>query len=235
MKNARASVTLIVIAVIALFGAGGYFAVKSGVFNGETKRANENSKTTTELVAANASSNAKAASVFTAIGQVNSEAPESPQKKVINRFYPIGLGLTGKPDPEFLQQLDQLKIAEISGKLEQANAINGNLLQTVEQANLRADRALSAKQRSDDAIQEHAAAERAANAQKYLAIVMAVAALGLYAYAKVTHFSPGQIANYVTDIRSGATEPNSAIAALDSIASPLQQKIVNLLHRWKKF
>jgi hypothetical protein len=223
------AVTIVLIALLVL-GGGAWGLSKTKWFHGESKRAAASTTTTAQLVGAAEERNAKAAAVLTKIGETNTEAPESPQKRVIGRFVPIGLSLTGEPDPAFLLELERLKVAELGGKLAQANAINSELLGDA--ARLRQDyaRALAAKRASDLALEQAAAAQRGAEQQAFWFMCIAGAAAALYLWTKLSHVSPLSLSAAVRDIRTGSNEPNAAIAAIDANVTPFQQANVALMH-----
>jgi hypothetical protein len=226
----RGEATTVVILVVALLGLGGWGLSKTKWFHRESKRAATSTETTAALVATTDERAAKAAAVLTKIGETNAEAPASPQQRVIARFVPIGLSLTGEPDPAFLLDLERLKVAELTGRLAQANALNTEILGDT--ARLRQDyaRALAAKRASDLALEQAAAAARAAEQQAFWFMLLAGVAVVLYLWTKLSHVSPLSLSAFARDIRTGAREPD-AIAALDANTTPFQQMNV-ALHHW---
>lgn len=225
----RGAVSLIVLLAVAVLGAGGYVATKKGWFSGETKRAKESTKTTETLIATTDDQKAKASATFQAIGQTNAEAPDSPQKRVIARFVPIGQSLTGAPDPAFLLQLEQLKVAELAGKLEQADKINASILQDTAELQKKLAQAIAAKRASDLALEEAAKEAREEAASRLLWTCAAVAAAALYVWVKLSHISPLTLSAAVHDLRTGNAETNPAIAAIDSATTPFQQLNTRLM------
>lgn len=230
MRSNHGEVATTVILIVALLGLGGWGLSKTKWFHGESKRAAASTGTTAALVAATDERSAKAAAVFTKIAETNAEAPASPQQRVIARFAPIGLSLTGEPDPAFLLELERLKVAELSGRLAQANAINTEILGDT--ARLRQDyaRALAAKRASDLALEQAAAAQRGAEQQAFWLMLVAITAGVLYLWTKLSHVSPLSLSAAVRDIRTGTREPD-AITALDTNLTPFQQMNVSV-HHW---
>jgi hypothetical protein len=227
---ARGEAATAVILLVALLGLGGWGLSKTKWFHRDSKRAAASTATTEALVTTQDERSAKAAAVLTKIGETNAEAPASPQQRVIARFVPIGLSLTGEPDPAFLLDLERLKVAELTGRLAQANAINTEILGDT--ARLRQDyaRALAAKRASDLALEQAAAAARAAEQQQFMFMCVAIGVGALYLWTKLSHVSPFSLSAAVRDLRTGAREPD-AIAALDANITPFQQMNV-ALHHW---
>jgi hypothetical protein len=226
----RGEVTLVVLAIVAVLGLGGWGLSKTKWFHRDTKRAAASSNTTAALVAATDERSAKAAAVFTKIAETNAEAPTSPQQRVIARFAPIGLSLTGAPDPAFLLELERLKVAELTGRLAQANALNTEILGDTARLQHDYARALAAKRASDLALEQAAAAQRGAEQQAFWFMLVAGAAAALYIWTKLSHVSPLSLSAAVRDLRTGTREPD-AIAALDTALTPFQQGNV-AFHHW---
>lgn len=226
----RGEATLIILLAVVLLGGGAWGLSKTKWFHGESKRAQASTETTAALVAATEDQSAKAAAVFQKIGETNTEAPDSPQRRVISRYVPIGLSLTGAPDPAFLLELERLKVAELTGKLAQADKISGALLHDAAEARRELARALAAKRASDLALEQAAAEARGAEQQAFWFTCIAVAAGLLYLWTKLSHVSPLSLSAAVRDLREGTTEPNEAIAALDANVTPFQQANVALNH-----
>ena len=225
VKSQRAFATLIILGVVALLGVGTYGAIHFGLFSGESKRAKTGTQTTETLVAVNNQQDAKAGAVFAKIGDTNAEAPDSPQKKVIARFVPIGLSLTGEPDAAFMLELEKLKSATLQGRIDQADKINADIMKDTAQLRRELAAAVAAKRASDLAIQQAADKDAARDGDMFILICITVAAIGLFLYVKITHASPGALARIVTDLRSGAVE-SPAVAAVDGATTPLQQMMV---------
>lgn len=226
MKSIRAFATLLALGIIALIGAGSYGAIHFGLFSGESKRAKVNNETTEKLLDTNATKDAKAGSVFQAIGNTNSRAPDSPQKRVIARFSLIGLSLTGAPDDGFLLELEKLEKAEIQGKLDQAEKINAVIMNDTAEMRRELARAIADKRASDVKIQQAADKDAARDGDEFILFCVAIAAAALWLYTKITHVSPGSLARIVSDIRSGTAETNPALQSIDALTSPLQQWMV---------
>lgn len=228
MKNNRAEVATTILLVIVLLGAGGWGLSKTKWFNGDAKRATQSTQTSNALLGATEEKDGKAAAVFAKIGETNSEAPDSPQKKVIGRFVPIGMSLTGAPDPAFMLELEKLKVAELSGKLAQADRINDSLMRDANETKRELAKAIAAKRASDQALEWAAAEKLGAEKQAFWFMLAAGAAAALYLYVKLTHLSPGALAEAVYDIKK---DPTQAIAAIDGVTTRLQQKLVNFSRR----
>lgn len=215
-----------VLGILALLGVGGWGLSKMRFFHGESKRADVSTKTTEELLAAQNAQGAAAAAYAQTAGEVVSTLPESREKDYLGRALGISLSYLPKPDPQKIIEAQNLKIAVLSGQLELANKLTGDALTRAEAADRRTAQAISSKRASDLALQESAAEARGAEQQAFWLTILVVAALALWLYTKVTHVSPGALASAVADMRNGTNEPNTAIAALDSITTPLQQQMV---------
>lgn len=234
MKNTRAVAWIPVMLIIVLLGGGGYFVTKKGIFNKDMQRAKQEVQTTGQLVGAANGNASKASSVLTAIGEANAGAPDSKQKEFIGQAVPIGLNLLGSPDPQFLATMRELENATLKGKVQEQGALIAELQAESKEDRTKYLQAVTAKERADQRVLVAAKNEAEANADKLLAFYAAVACIVLYGYVKVTHFSPGQISTFVHDIRNETqSELNPVIQKLDSAASPLQQKIVKFLQRFK--
>jgi hypothetical protein len=229
-RSIRGEGTLAIFVILGLLGLGGWGLSKTKWFHGESKRATASTETTATLDAAHVDQQAKASATFQKIGETNAEAPESPQKRVIARFVPIGLGLTGAPDPAFLLELEKLKVAELTGKLAQADKISATLLQDAAQMRQDYAKALAAKRAADLAHEQAAAEARGAEQQAFWLMLVAGAAAVLYVWTKLSHVSPLSLSAAVRDLREGTTEPNAAIASLDANLTPFQQGNVALSH-----
>lgn len=222
----RGSAAVLVLLGIVLFGGGAWGLSKTKFFHGDSKRAKTATETTETLIATAGEQNGKAAAVFAKIGETNAEAPESPQKRVISRFVPIGMGFTGQPDPAFMLELEKLKVATLAGKLEQADKINATLMTDAADTRRELAKAVAGKRASDAELVQVAAERLGAEQQAFWFTLVAVAAVVLWAYVKLTHLSPGALATAVADIRNGTGEQNASIAAIDSVTSPTQQMMV---------
>jgi len=229
----RGEISLLVLGIIALLGVGGWGLSKTKFFHGESKRADQSTKTTEALVSTQEKAASVAAASVVKIGEANQTAPESPEKLFIGREVPVALASLPKPDSEALLAAERRKTAVLEGRVVEANALYGQAMQRADQIQRELAKAIAAKRAADLALEEAAAESRGAEQQAFWAICGLGAIAALYLWVKITHFSPGQIATLVTDIRSGQTEPNQALAALDNVSSGLQQKIVRTLHKLK--
>jgi len=222
--NNRGIASAALLVLIALGGLGAWGLSKTKLFHGESRRAAASTETTQKLLDAQTNQNGKAASTFAKIGEMNNAAPDSPQKLVINRLVPIGLSLTGEPDAAFLLELEKLANAQLTGKLDQANQINSQLLQEASRAKQEVYSAIRAKQQSDLRLEQAAAEQRGAEQQSFWLMCLLIAGGALYLYTKVTHLSPGALAEAVKDIRSGT----EGVTAIDGVTSRLQQRMTRL-------
>ena len=228
MKSTRASALVLVLVLVTLAG-GSFAAIKGGWFDGASKRAKTSEKTTTALVTAQTDSGASAAAYVATMGGVVATLPESKEKAFLGQAGTIALSYLPAPDPKKLLEAAQLRNAFLTGQLELANTLTANALRDSQTANDRLARAISAKRASDLALEEAAAEARGANSEKFLFLCLAIAAGALYLWTKASHISALTLSSVVNDIRSGAKEPNPAIAALDSATTPFQQMNVRAM------
>lgn len=218
-----------VLAIVALVGVVGLGVSKTKLFHGESKRADASTKTTEELLAAQNAQGAAAAAYVQTLGEVASTLPESRERDYLGRASGIALSYLPKPDPQKIIEAQSLKIAVLSGQLELANKLTGDALNRAEQADRRTAQAISGKRASDLALQESAAEARGAEQQTFWFMLIAGAALLLYIWVKLSHISPLTLSSVVHDIRTGTSESNPAIAALDSATTPFQQANTKLM------
>lgn len=216
MTSARASVAVIVLLAVALLGGGGYAAIKGGWFDGATKRAKTSTETTAALVGAQTASGGAAAAYVATMGAVIADLPESKERAFLGKAGVIALSYLPAPDPAKLLEAEKLKVAFLTGQLELANSLTANALQDSGRAKQELTRAISAKRASDAALEESAAEARGANSEKFLFMAVALLAAGLWIYTKMTSVGAGSMARIVADIRSGTTESNPALAAIDT-------------------
>jgi len=229
LRSVHGEAATIVLLVLVLIGGGAWGLSKTKWFHRESQRAATSTQTTQQLVTTSDDRSAKAAAVLQKIGETNAEAPASPQQRVIARFVPIGLSFTAAPDPAFLLELEKLKVAELTGKLAQADKLTSAIM--TDSAKLRRDyaAALAAKRASDLALEQAAAETRGAEQQAFWLTLVALAAGALYLWTKLSHISPMSLSAAVHDLRTGTTEPNAAIAAIDANVTPFQQMNVALM------
>lgn len=228
LKGARGFAPILIVYILAGLGAI-LFVTKPKFLNGDSKRAGTAVATTEKVLAATSNQSAKAGAVFAKIGETNAEAPDSPQKRVIGRFSTLGLSFTDAPDAAFMLALEKLKTAELSGKVAEAEKINGSLLQDAEKTRATLAKAISDKRASDTALVEEAAERIGAERARNWAILAVLVAVGLYLYVKLTHLSPGAVSTVATDIRAGVPP----LQALDSSTTRLQQWYISTLAKLK--
>lgn len=216
---------------------------KPAFLDGDSRRAKKSEEATAAVVEtvskvddAAEKRGAVAAASVAKIGEANATAPASPEQEFIAREVPVALANLPAPDPQALLDAERRKVAVLEGRAMLADQLYGKALseaKALAEAKTKAERdrdlALAARDRIDRDLSEAAAARLAAEHQRNMMILVALAAGALWLWAKLTHFSPGQIASAVTDIKSGAyTDP---VTALDTAASPLQQKLVRFMRR----
>lgn len=225
-KGAIAAGYLIALGVVALVGL---FVAKPKVLSGDSKRADAAVETTKKLEDATKKNDAMVAASVTKIGEANSEAPDSKQKEFIAREIMVALGLLPAPDNQGLIDAEKRKVAVLSGQVEQINKLYREALKNNEQLMREKDEAVAAKHESDQKIVEAAAERLGMERQRNLTLAIIAIVIIAFIYVKVTHFSPAKIGEVVADIKRGV----HPITALDTVASQLQQKIVNKVSKLK--
>lgn len=240
MLNKKGDATIIVLAVVAVVGVAAWL-FKPRSIHGESRRADESARTTErvnaatdEVLEAERKKGAQAAASVTKIGEAAAESPESPAKSFITREVPLALASLPTPDPMALIEAERRKSAVMEGRYEEASRLYkdaftqvSKLQQEKEEALIALEKARLERQKADQAILEAAAANRAMQMQRNLFIGLCVLVGVLWIWAKITHFSPSQIASSVRDIRAKTYQ--DPIEALDVSANRLQQKIVRWL------
>lgn len=223
----RGETTVIVLVACAVVGLA-LWIFKPKILHGDSRRAKESSQTTEELVKTQEKQAATAAASVVKIGEANASAPESREKSFIAQEVPVALAHLPKPDPEALLAAERRKNAVLEGRIEEADRLYGKALEKAERLERERAAALAAKRASDLELERVAAERLGAERAKNMMIAIAVVAVLLYFYVRFTFVSPANLASAVRDIRHGTGEPNSAIAALDSVTTPMQQLMVRL-------
>ncbi len=226
----RGAASLLVIGIIALLGVGGWGLSKTRWFHGESKRAKTSTDTTNTLISAQNSQGGSAAAYVQTMGDVVSTLPESREKQFLGRAGQIALSYLPQADPQKLLEAERLKVAFLTGQLELAQTLTQNALQDSGKAKQELTRAIAAKRASDLALEQAAAEARGAEQAQFWMMCIAIAAVILWLWVKITHPSPLAISRAVQDMRTGSGETNPSIAALDGALTPFQQANVALMY-----
>jgi hypothetical protein len=226
-KHGAAALVVLLVAVV--LSAAGLWVVKPKALHGETRRAEASTVATERLEQANNKQGAEAAASVTKIGEAAATAPESPEKTFITREVPVALAKLPAPDPQALIEAEKRKTAVMEGRLVEASKLYDSALKRASTLEKERDAALTARRKADADLNETAAAHRAAEQQRNAFILVASVCAALYGYTKLTHFSPGALAEVVTDVKNGV----HPITAIDTVASRLQQRMVNFLAKIK--
>jgi len=228
MMNRKGIAPIIILVTLSVLAATAWVA-KPKIFHGETKRAKAAETAATNLQAVDNKQGAVAAASVVKIGEANAIAPDSPAKNFIAKEVPVALANLPTPDPQALIEAEKRKNAELQGRLNEANYLYASALKNASELQRQKEAALAASKRSLEALNEAAAAHRAAQRQRDLAILAVVAVLALYVYAKITGLGAGSIAAVVSDVKAGV----HPIQALDTVTNTLQQKIIKALVKLK--
>jgi len=227
-KN-RGAVGLVVVLAVAVVAVVGTWVAKPKILDGASKRAAASTEATANLEKVTQHKDALAAASITKIGEANANAPESKEKNFITREILVALGLLPAPDSQGLIDVEKRKVAVLEGNVAAINVLYDKALKESEKVKHERDLALAARQRADLDLETAAAEQLGAQRQRNQILLLAALAIGLFLYVKITHFSPGAMADVVNDIRNDV----HPITAIDGAASRLQQKIVNFLARIK--
>jgi hypothetical protein len=236
-RNSRGTVVVEVVVVLALI----FLVAKPAFLDGDSRRAKKSEEATAAVVAtvdkvdeAEKKRSAVAAASVVKIGEANATAPASPEKEFIAREVPVALANMEAPDPHALLEAERRKVAVLEGQIALADRLYGDAMSKAEklsEAKAKAERerdlALAARDRIDRDLSEAAAAKLAMERQRNIFILVGALAVGLWIWAKITHFSPGQVASAVKDLNA-KTYPDP-VTALDTAATPLQQKLVRFI------
>lgn len=228
MKCARGAVQLVVILVIAALGGLGLWVAKPKALHGDSQRAAASTDATNKLEDTTNKQGAKAAASVVKIGEANATAPASKEKDFISREVMLALGYLPAPDALALIDAEKRKTAIMEGRLNAASELYERALKDADQIRRERDTALAARRKADLELEQTAAERLGAERQRNQMLAVAGLCLALFVYVKLTHLSPGALAEAVRDIKA---KPEAAITALDSVTSRFQQRIVNFLSR----
>jgi hypothetical protein len=234
-NNNRGIAPLLVVGYIAVVGVLGFLAFKPKALDKASKNAAASTVATTDVNAAHGeevktlkAKSASAAAGVAAVIQVVGTLPDTPARSAIVSEASIVQSKLEAPDPVELLKAEQRANAILTGNLEEARRLNALAYQ--DSASLR-DRTIAAEAKSTkaeaarDAIDQklgEAAAKAlgAENANNRWKIALVAVAL-LYLWTKFSHLSYGSLAEIAADIKKG----KDGLAALDTAATPLQQKL----------
>jgi len=221
---------LIVVAVLAVLGGVGLFAFKPKALHKASQNAETSTEATAALIEATKKQGAEAAASVVKIGEANAQLPGSALTTFIAKEVALTLTKLPAPDAQALLAAEQRKVAVLEGKVDTINILYGDALKRADELEQARQKAVSARQAADLKLEQAAAEQLGAERQRNQMIVLVVVVVVLYLYVKFTHFSPSAIAGAIADIRKGTyADP---VTALDVKATPLQQSVVNFLHRF---
>jgi hypothetical protein len=164
MKSTRALTGIEVAAGIAVVGLLGWLLLPK-VFHGASRRANQSTQATAELLEAQRAQGASAAA---------SVAKASPVRDFIAQEVPVALSQLPAPDPKALIEAERRKVAVLEGRLEEARDLYSSAALRAERLQKDLAEAVEARQRADLALEQAAAAERARTIQAGAAVLLAV-------------------------------------------------------------
>ena len=229
------AVQIVVMLCVLLAGALGFVTLKPKMLHGDSRRAAESTAATTELINANKEKeavlkkkSAEAAASAEVMGSVVGSLPETPEKSFLTEENKVIRSKLEAPDSAALLEAEKRKVAVLSGQIDLARQLYGQAFEHAKdleartiKAEARATKAETERSAVDLRLEQIAAerlgAERTSN--RYLVAIGLLVVL--YAYTKITHLSPGALAEAAKDIAGGVTGQQ----ALDNVTTRLQQKL----------
>ena len=205
----------VVVLVVALIGVGAWL-FKPSLFPGASRRAQQSTQTTAQLVAATDAQGAAAAASVVKIGEANAAAPASPARDFITREVPVALARLPAPDPRELLEAERRRAAIMEGRLEEARRLYEQSAKASARLQQERDEALAARRAADLALEQAAAAEHARTVQLVGAALVALLLLAAWIYSKVYSIGPDTLGRIAADIRA-KVDP---LAALDTHLAP---------------
>lgn len=205
----------IVIVALAALG-GGLWMAKPAFFPGESRRAANSARTTEALIATTDKQGAVVAASLTKIAEANAETPPTPQKAFIGEESGLALTLLPHADPNALIAAERRKAAVLEGRVEEARRLYEAAAKNAARLQQERDEAIVAKRESDGALAEAAAAHHARTLQALGIGLVALVALGAFAYAKFYGIGPATLGQIAHDIKAGA----DPITAMDIALPP---------------
>jgi hypothetical protein len=219
---------LVVVVVLAALGLTAYVA-KPKIFHGETRRAEAAAVATKKVEDATDRQSAVAAASVVKIGEANAAAPASPAKDFIAREVPVALASLPAPDAQALLEAERRKSAVMEGRAVEAESLYVAALKRANALGQEKAEAIRQAERANVDLLNAAAAHRAAEQERNGFVLVAVACAALYVYVKITHVSPGALAEAVRDIKANV----HPIQALDSVMTRTQQGVVKVINKLK--
>lgn len=220
-KNSSGLAVLVVVLAVALLG-GGLLIAKPKFLSGASKRASASTAATARLATATNKQGAEAAASVVKIGEANTEAPVSLERVFIGKEVPVALAKLPSPDPLALLESEKRKSAILEGRAQEAESLYAREL--LNSAALERERllAIAARHAADIALEQSAALGLGMERQRNLFMLAAAAAAALWLWVKLTHPSPGAIADAINEIRQG----ENPLAALNFITNRTQQRLI---------
>lgn len=225
----RAFAFLPVLIGVVVVGIAGLFVARPKILHGDSQRAAASTEATSQVVATVNKQGAEAAASIAVIAEANASAPASLERDFIAREAPVALAKLPAPDPAALLEAERRKVAILEGKNAEAEKLYAVALNRAAELQKQKDAAIAQRQAVDLKL-EQTAAERLGESRQFNRMALALALLcGLFLYVKITHLSPGAVAELATDLKAG----KHPLDALDGVTSRMQQRFVRLLAKLK--
>lgn len=227
VRGELATTVLVVLGIAAL----GLFVAKPRMLDGDSKRAAASTEATAKLDAAVTQQGAEAAASVVKISEANSSAPESLERTFISKEVPVVLAKLPSPDPQALIEAEKRKVAVLERRLAETDKLYEKEMYRADQLAREHAEALKARKDADLRLEQAASLHLGMQRQRNQ-MFLALGILGvIIIYLKLTHLSPGAVADAVIDLRNKVhADP---VSALDGPASRLQQRYINFLTRLK--
>jgi hypothetical protein len=208
----RAFTGIEIVLAVALLGVGTWlFAPK--FLPGASKRAALSVVTTHELVAAKDAPAAANAASLTVIGRALADVPDSPATRFVRNEVPIMLARSPAPDPMELVASEKRRTAFVEGKLDEQRLLTAAAMKDSAAMAGRVAKAELAKQASDQALVESAAAEHARTVQLAGMALIALLAAAAWVWLKFHSVGIPSLGQLAADLRSGV-DPIAALSAI---------------------
>jgi len=213
---------VVVVLVFLAVATGAAWLISPKSFPGASRRADQSTKTTHELVAAKDAPAAANAASAIVIQKALVDVPESPATSFIKNEIPIMLARGPSPDPIELLAAERRRVAYMEGKLEEERTLTASALKDAAAMTARAAKAETAKAAADLALEQAAAAEHARTVQFMGASAIALLIALAYGYSKLYGVGPRELGMMAADIRQGG----DPIVAMSTYTAPwLHKKI----------
>lgn len=185
-------------------------------FDKDSRNAANSQKATQQLEAAITNQSSEAAGSVAAIGRMNSSAPNSPQKLAIAAEIPVVLGKLSKPDPVAEAAAWKRMAAVAEGRAELAESLYASEANHSRDLQQQVDEGKAYREKTDLKLSEDAAYKLGAERTKIGLAIVAMLALGAFAYTRIYGIHTSSMGSIIADIRAGV----NPVQAIDTHLGP---------------